>query len=98
MLVKHAVLQVSLLASGRLMYHGDPAGMIPWFQSIGYTYTKGEGPLLQPAAVSCIAFDAEHLCRGAHSGMFAQMWAIDLCVWQSFCIPLLFSRCLGKEI
>jgi hypothetical protein len=36
------VLQVSLLASGRLMYHGGCAQMMPWFQSIGYAYTRGK--------------------------------------------------------
>lgn len=35
------VLQVSLLASGRLMYHGRCTEMIPWFQILGYTYTRG---------------------------------------------------------
>jgi hypothetical protein len=34
--------QVSLLASGRLMYHGRCREMIPWFQSLGYKYTRGE--------------------------------------------------------
>jgi hypothetical protein len=35
------LLQVSLLASGRLMYHGSCTEMIPWFQTLGYTYTRG---------------------------------------------------------
>ena len=32
---------VSLLSSGRLMYHGPCAGMLPWFEELGYTYVKG---------------------------------------------------------
>lgn len=31
--------QVSLLASGRLLYHGPCDKMVPWFQSVGYSYT-----------------------------------------------------------
>jgi hypothetical protein len=34
--------QVSLLASGRLLYHGLCDEMVPWFESVGYTYTPGE--------------------------------------------------------
>lgn len=33
--------QVSLLACGRLMFHGPCADMLPWFTSLGYSYTKG---------------------------------------------------------
>lgn len=32
---------VSLLSSGRLMYHGPCSEMLPWFQSMGFSYNKG---------------------------------------------------------
>jgi hypothetical protein len=32
------VTQVTLLASGRLMYHGPREGITPWFGSLGYKY------------------------------------------------------------
>jgi hypothetical protein len=35
-------LQVSLLACGRLMFHGVRAGIAPWFASLGYTRHHGE--------------------------------------------------------
>jgi len=28
------------------MYHGPCAGMIPWFESLGYSFTKGGSLLL----------------------------------------------------
>jgi len=32
---------VSLLSSGRLMYHGPCSEMLPWFQNMGFSYNKG---------------------------------------------------------
>jgi hypothetical protein len=36
------VLQVSLLACGRLMYHGVRADIAPWFASLGYERLHGD--------------------------------------------------------
>lgn len=36
------MLQVSLLACGRLMYHGGRAGIAPWFASLGYERQHGD--------------------------------------------------------
>lgn len=36
------LLQVTLLSSGRLMYHGPCQMMVPWFESLGYKLTTGE--------------------------------------------------------
>jgi hypothetical protein len=38
------MLQVSLLAGGRLLYHGACCGMVPFLESLGYdshAHTKG---------------------------------------------------------
>lgn len=34
-------MQVSLLSSGRLMFHGACADLLPWFTSLGFVHTRG---------------------------------------------------------
>jgi hypothetical protein len=34
------VVQVTLLSKGRLMYHGERTGIVPWFQALGYSYSS----------------------------------------------------------
>jgi hypothetical protein len=48
-------LQVSLLASARLLYHGPCDEMATWFQSVGYTYTPGAHRGAGPACVASVA-------------------------------------------
>jgi hypothetical protein len=67
------LLQVSLLASGRLMYHGSCTDMIPWFQTLGYTYTRGalilQTRLLRSACIhSCWCQPGRLHCSVPHEG------------------------------
>lgn len=56
---------VSLLASGRLMYHGRCAEMVPWFNTLGYQYVRGGWMGLQNQAAANLL---------THACMFVSMF------------------------
>jgi hypothetical protein len=48
-------LQVTLVASGRLMYHGPPDDVVPWFDHLGYKYDPSTHGVASDWALDLVA-------------------------------------------
>lgn len=62
-------MQLSLLALGRLLFHGPLVDLVPWFASLGYSHIKGGvfEPRFMAVAVVVPSSCAAACNNGAHS-------------------------------